>query len=426
MRRSRQVETGPRPRWPCVVHRASGRRSDAWPRACRMRAKWEADERPEPSSLGLLPSGPDPVGEWLVHRQPPGSYIGRTGEKASGATGAAHCLHTGAHAVRASAPLWTPIHVSLAPISVRSHARLPAKSCLERAAERRTDDACLAALAADAGARAYAIGGELVVLKKSATGLDPLFTPAEARALGRTTEIVFLGLAGRAGRFGIGLDASATEALKSAHRPARQRPALDRRAGPGRHRASAADRRSEGAAALARAPPLLRELRRADRRGAGRLAARLPRLRGRAFPAHRSGGDHAGGHGRALPARPLAPLRAQHVVVPRRLRRAGRGDRAGGAARDPEEAGITCGRVRYFASQPWPFPMSLMIGCHAEARRATSRSTAPSSRTRAGSTATRWRRCCCARHPDGLGTPPPVAIAHHIIRAWVEDEVAFR
>ena len=32
-----------------------------------------------------------------------------------------------------------------------------------------------------------------------------------------------------------------------------------------------------------------------------------------------------------------------------------------------EEAGIACGRVRYFASQPWPFPTSLMIGCHAEA-----------------------------------------------------------
>jgi NAD+ diphosphatase len=32
-----------------------------------------------------------------------------------------------------------------------------------------------------------------------------------------------------------------------------------------------------------------------------------------------------------------------------------------------EEAGIVCGRVAYFASQPWPFPMSLMIGCHAEA-----------------------------------------------------------
>jgi hypothetical protein len=39
--------------------------------------RWEADERPEPRSLGLLPSGSDPVGEWLVHRQPPDPYIGR-------------------------------------------------------------------------------------------------------------------------------------------------------------------------------------------------------------------------------------------------------------------------------------------------------------------------------------------------------------
>jgi NAD+ diphosphatase len=32
-----------------------------------------------------------------------------------------------------------------------------------------------------------------------------------------------------------------------------------------------------------------------------------------------------------------------------------------------EEAGIPCGAVRYVASQPWPFPSSLMIGCFAEA-----------------------------------------------------------
>ena len=36
---------------------------------------------PSRSSLGLLPSGPDPVGEWLVHRQPPGLYIGRTKQR---------------------------------------------------------------------------------------------------------------------------------------------------------------------------------------------------------------------------------------------------------------------------------------------------------------------------------------------------------
>jgi NAD+ diphosphatase len=29
------------------------------------------------------------------------------------------------------------------------------------------------------------------------------------------------------------------------------------------------------------------------------------------------------------------------------------------------------------------------------------------------------------RHPEGLTTPPPVAVAHHIIRAWLEDEISF-
>jgi NAD+ diphosphatase len=32
-----------------------------------------------------------------------------------------------------------------------------------------------------------------------------------------------------------------------------------------------------------------------------------------------------------------------------------------------EEAGIVVGRVDYLASQPWPFPSSLMIGCRGEA-----------------------------------------------------------
>ncbi len=32
-----------------------------------------------------------------------------------------------------------------------------------------------------------------------------------------------------------------------------------------------------------------------------------------------------------------------------------------------EETGVATGAVRYLASQPWPFPASLMIGCHAEA-----------------------------------------------------------
>src|SRR5580693_3665050 len=59
---------------------ACGAANGAGSRFARCEIKgWEADERPEPRSLGLLPSGPDPVGEWLVHRQPPGDYIGRGG-----------------------------------------------------------------------------------------------------------------------------------------------------------------------------------------------------------------------------------------------------------------------------------------------------------------------------------------------------------
>lgn len=34
---------------------------------------WHGD--PCRNSLGLLPSGPDPVGEWLVHHQPPAVHI---------------------------------------------------------------------------------------------------------------------------------------------------------------------------------------------------------------------------------------------------------------------------------------------------------------------------------------------------------------
>src|ERR1043166_5062327 len=80
---------------------------------------------------------------------------------------------------------------------------------LDRAADQRCDAAFIAALEEDKGARAYAIGGELVVLKKSATGLDPLFTPQQARALAATTETVFLGLHDGAGRFGMGPDRGA-------------------------------------------------------------------------------------------------------------------------------------------------------------------------------------------------------------------------
>src|SRR5438128_2549093 len=89
------------------------------------------------------------------------------------------------------------------------------ESSIERAAERRADAAALAALESDARTRSYAIGGELVVLNKTAAGLDPLFTLAHARALGPTAELVFLGLIDDDARFAVALDPAAVEGLKA-------------------------------------------------------------------------------------------------------------------------------------------------------------------------------------------------------------------
>jgi NAD+ diphosphatase len=86
-----------------------------------------------------------------------------------------------------------------------------------------------------------------------------------------------------------------------------------------------------------------------------------------------------------------------------------------------EEARIRVGRVRYLASQPWPFPASLMLGCVAEALddgivvdtselEEAAWFTRPQV-VRAFETATRE-----------LAIPPPVAIAHQLMRAWALED----
>src|SRR5437763_15620231 len=62
---------------------------------------------------------------------------------------------------------------------------------LARVAERRGDADFLAAREADPRAAAVAIGGELIVLKRSANGFDALFSPREVRALAPAAGSVF-------------------------------------------------------------------------------------------------------------------------------------------------------------------------------------------------------------------------------------------
>ena len=85
-----------------------------------------------------------------------------------------------------------------------------------------------------------------------------------------------------------------------------------------------------------------------------------------------------------------------------------------------EEAGITIGRVRYYSSQPWPFPSSLMIGCHAEAV------STDVTRDEAELEDCRWfprsevLAMLAGEHAQGIKCPPTIAIAHRLIRAWAE------
>ncbi len=83
-----------------------------------------------------------------------------------------------------------------------------------------------------------------------------------------------------------------------------------------------------------------------------------------------------------------------------------------------EEAGITTGRVRYLASQPWPFPSSLMIACFAEAHGFEVRLDTEELEE------VRWVtqaevRAALAGEGDWLA-PPPLAIAHTLLKAWAD------
>lgn len=85
-----------------------------------------------------------------------------------------------------------------------------------------------------------------------------------------------------------------------------------------------------------------------------------------------------------------------------------------------EEAGLRTRKVRYHSTQPWPYPSSLMIGLIAEVEddEGTPDQTELSE--------VRWFTRAEARlllkgEIEGTFCPPPMAIAHQLIKAWAEE-----
>ncbi|MBA3447044.1 MAG: NAD(+) diphosphatase [Pseudaminobacter sp.] len=86
-----------------------------------------------------------------------------------------------------------------------------------------------------------------------------------------------------------------------------------------------------------------------------------------------------------------------------------------------EEAGIRLGRVVYYASQPWPFPYSLMIGCFGEALNDDIVIDAAELEDCRWFSRDEVFAALAGTHPDGVFIPPNGAIAHHLIKAWAES-----
>jgi len=298
-------------------------------------------------------------------------------------------------------------------------------SSLERAAELRSDHDAIAQLAGQLDVGTYVIGGDLIVMKKGDRVHHPLFSLDEARALAPASEIVFLGLLQGVGRFGYGISPVTAASLKTC----------------GDYHVT--DLRSiavYGLAAAEHLPPIAEAKALLNWHARHRFCANCgestqatqagwrrdcPKCKAEHFP-------------RTDPVAIMLAVDGEHCLLGRSPRfvptmwscLAGfiePGESIEDAVRREthEEAGITCGRVVYFHSQPWPFPSSLMIGCHAQA---LTRDIVVDRRELEDA---RWfskseiETMMLRRHPEGLTTPPPVAVAHHIIRAWLEDEISF-
>jgi len=88
-----------------------------------------------------------------------------------------------------------------------------------------------------------------------------------------------------------------------------------------------------------------------------------------------------------------------------------------------EEAGVRVGKVDYLASQPWPFPSSLMLGC---AGAAQSREIVLDENELADA---RWVsreemvQVFSGMHPE-LSEPRRGAIAHSLLQAWLADRLS--
>ncbi len=81
-----------------------------------------------------------------------------------------------------------------------------------------------------------------------------------------------------------------------------------------------------------------------------------------------------------------------------------------------EEVGLRVRNIRYFDSQGWPFPQSLMLGYRAEAESDEIRLDEDELEE------ARWYTRAELESPQGFFYPPPFSLAHHLIQSFLDDD----
>lgn len=290
---------------------------------------------------------------------------------------------------------------------------------LDRLANARDHESVIPALLADPSARAYAFSGDRILLRTEAGDADPCFTMAEIRGFGQPTETVFLGRDEAGGVFGLRFDPPSEESEGAPPTSDLRSMATSRTFDPGvlgvlaEAKALLHWHRSHQFCATCGQPSNLVAWgwrRECSKCGTAHFPRTDPVVIMLAVQ-----GDQCllGRQPRFVPgmysclAGFLEPGETLESGVRRELQ---------------EEAGITTGAVTYLASQPWPFPASVMIGCIAEA------TTAELVVDRAELEDARWfsreetRQILTGQHPGDLKCPPAMAIAHGLMKAWAFAE----
>ncbi len=296
-------------------------------------------------------------------------------------------------------------------------------SKLDRISEQRRDRARIEAAMKHADAGVHALAGDLILLKKRGEILDALLTPAEARSLGEPLQTMFLGLAGDAARTAIAIAPETAEQAKASGSYA----AIDLRS------VAVQGLANEHLPALASAKSVLLW------HASHRFCANCGTPTNIVEAGWRRDCPNCGEYHfpRIDPCVIMLAIDNDRCLLGRSHRfqpnmwsclagfvEPGESFEESVRRETMEETGVEIGEVRYFTSQPWPFPMSIMVGFHAEAKTTALRI---DEKELDGA---RWfdrkelELMFAGKHSDGLFVPPSVAIAHHIIRVYVEKGAA--